>query len=325
MTMSSFLQIFYSVVSFAFLFVLFLLLRNLPSGSRNRIVRRMQSLTERRGDVTTTRNDGLQDDILTHGTLWQKAIYRLQLLGEKLPLLDAKQRSELGGQLTRAGFRGAKAVSILIGIKLVVGAVCALFAAIIASSIPVVAEHFLLRVVMMGATFILGVILPEMVLGFMVSRRQKIISCYFSDALDLLIICTNAGNSLPVSIKRVAREMEYMCAPLSDELAYTADQLQVDGDTAGALKRMAERIGGPSIRSLVTTLIQSQQYGTPIAQSLKTLSRSERNAQMMQLEEKAAKLAPKLTVPMMLFILPTVILVSAGPAVLNLMAMFSTY
>jgi len=325
MTMSSFLQIFYSVVSFAFLFALFLLLRNLPSGSRNRIVRRMQSLTERRGDVTSTRTDGLQDDILANGTPWQKVTHRLQLLGDKLPLLDAKQRSELGVQLTRAGFRDAKVVSVLIGIKLIVGAASALFAAIGASAIPIVSEHFLLRVVMMGATFMVGVILPETVLGFMVSRRQKIISGYFSDALDLLVICANAGNSLPVSIKRVAREMEHMCAPLSDELAYTADQLQVDGDTAGALKRMAERIGGSSMRSLVTTLIQSQQYGTPISQSLKTLSRSERNAQMMQLEEKAAKLAPKLTVPMMLFILPTVIIVSTGPAVLNLMALLSNH
>jgi tight adherence protein C len=285
----------------------------------------MQNLTERRGEITTARNDSLQDDILANGTLMQKAAYRLQLLGEKLPLLDAKQRSELGVQLTRAGFRDAKAVSVLIGIKLVVGAVSALFAAIAASSIPVIAEHFLLRVMMMGVTFIVGVIVPETVLGFMVTRRQKNISGYFSDALDLLVICANAGNSLPVSIKRVSREMEHMCVPLSDELAYTSDQLQVDGDTASALKGMAERIGGASMRSLVTTLIQSQQYGTPISQSLKTLSRSERNAQMMQLEEKAAKLAPKLTVPMMLFILPTVIIVSTGPAVLNLMSLFSNH
>jgi len=323
MTMSGFLQIIYSVVSFIVLFALVMLLRNLPSGNRNRIARRMQALVQRRGDFTSNQAIDTAEDIGVNGTWLQKVAYRLHLLGDKIPLLDAKQRSELGMQLTRAGFRDNRSVSVLVGVKLVVGASGAVFAVFVASSIPVVADHFLLRLVLMGAAFIVGAILPETALGFLVSRRQKIISTYFSDALDLLVICANAGNSLPVSIKRVAREMQGICVPLADELAFTADQLQVDGDTAGALRSMSARIGVQSMRSLVTTLIQSQQYGTPISQSLKTLSRSERNTQMMQLEEKAAKLAPKLTVPMMLFILPTVIIVSAGPAILNLMVLFN--
>jgi tight adherence protein C len=85
---------------------------------------------------------------------------------------------------------------------------------------------------------------------------------------------------------------------------------------------MADRIGLASVRGLVTTLIQSQQYGTPITQSLRMLSRAERAAQIFALEEKAAKLAPKMTLPMMLFVLPTVGLIAAGPAVIQLIAVF---
>jgi tight adherence protein C len=85
---------------------------------------------------------------------------------------------------------------------------------------------------------------------------------------------------------------------------------------------MAARIGLPSMRALVTTLVQSQQYGTPITQSLRMLSRTERAMQIIALEEKAAKLAPKMTLPMMLFVMPTVALVAAGPAVIQLIAVF---
>jgi len=160
------------------------------------------------------------------------------------------------------------------------------------------------------------------VLSLLISRRQKKISSYFPDALDLMVICTNAGNSLSISIMRVANELQKICPPLSDEFKFTADQLQLDGDSASALRNMSKRIGIQSMRSLVTTLIQSQQYGTPISQSLKTLSRSERTAQLLALEEKAAKLAAKMTVPMVLFILPTVGIIAVGPAILGLMNLF---
>jgi tight adherence protein C len=318
---SGFWQIFYSVVLFAALLTAALLFLKAPNSSHKRMLQRIREMTESRSNFTSSIQDAPED--LSGVTLMQKIGHRIIVLGDSIPLLDAKQRTELGVQLTRAGFRERKAVSVLIGIKLIVGASTAFGAALFASSLPFVADHFFMRVVVMGAAFIVGIILPETVLGFLVSRRQKKISTYLPDALDLLVICTNAGNSLTISIKRVARELKMICPPLSDEFTFTADQLQVDGDTAAALRDMSARIGVPSMRSLVTTLIQSQQYGTPISQSLKTLSQSERNAQMMVLEEKASKLAPKMTIPMMLFILPTVGIIAAGPAVLRLMDLFN--
>jgi tight adherence protein C len=178
------------------------------------------------------------------------------------------------------------------------------------------------RVLVMAAAFFIGMMLPEYAIGFVVRQRRKAIAVALPDALDLLVICTNAGNSLVVAIRRVAAELKTICPPLADELSVTADELSIGGDIARALNAMAERVGLSSMRALVTTLVQSQKYGTPITQALRTLSRTERSMQIVSLEEKAAKLAPKMTLPMMLFIMPTVALIAAGPAAIQLMALF---
>jgi tight adherence protein C len=174
----------------------------------------------------------------------------------------------------------------------------------------------------MAGAFVIGMMVPEYAIGFVIRRRRKAIAVALPDALDLLVICTNAGNSLVVAVKRVSAELRTISPALADELAVTADELSIGGDSARALNAMADRVGLPSMRGLVTTLVQSQKYGTPITQSLRTLSRTERAMQIVAIEEKAAKLAPKMTLPMMLFILPTVGLIAAGPAVIRLMAVF---
>jgi tight adherence protein C len=126
-----------------------------------------------------------------------------------------------------------------------------------------------------------------------------------------------------VSIRRVADELKTICPPLSGEFSLTADELKLSGDSTRALQALADRIDLPSIRALIATLTQSMRYGTPITQALRTLSHTERLAHIVSLEEKAAKLAPKMAVPMMLFILPAVMLIAAGPAVIQLISVFA--
>ena len=128
------------------------------------------------------------------------------------------------------------------------------------------------------------------------------------------------STSALIAFESAARHQSFTKA--ADELALTTHELQLSGDRHTALRNLAERVGTSSVRSLVATLIQAQQYGTPITQSLRTLAKSERNARMLSLEERAAKLATKITIPMIMFILPTVILIAGGPAALNLMAAF---
>lgn len=255
-------------------------------------------------------------------TVPSKLLRRIASLGERMPVVQAAERGKLAAQLARAGFRDRRAIAVVSGLKVVVGATLGLGSIVLGGMLPAVNAYFIFRVLLMAAAFVIGMMLPEYAIGMLARRRTKAIGAALPDALDLLVICTNAGNSLVVAIKRVASELETICPPLSDELSVTADELSIGGESAQALHAMAARVGLPAMRGLVTTLTQSQKYGTPITQSLRTLSRTERAMQMVALEEKAAKLAPKMTLPMMIFIMPTVALVAAGPAVIQLLAVF---
>jgi tight adherence protein C len=292
-----------------------LILRRSTS-ARHRIAQRMRQTT------TRTAMEIAVDDGKELADVRQRVARRFASLGEHVPLLDATQRVKLAQQLATAGFRERRAVSIMVGVKIFAGSLPAFGAIALGAHVPRIGEYFVFRALMMAGAFVVGMMIPEYILGWRIKRRQKAIAACLPDALDLLVICTNAGNSLVVAIKRVARELKPICPPLSDELSVTADELQIGGDSAAALRGMASRIGLQSVRALVTTLIQSQQYGTPITQSLRMLSRTERTSQIIALEEKAAKLATKMTLPMMLFVLPTVGLIAAGPAVIRLIAVF---
>lgn len=286
-------------------------------GQRGRIADRVRQA----GQVQ--RSDSVQDEDEGNDGLLARTGHRLARLGDRLPLFDAKYREKLRKEMVRSGYRSQAAVSVLLAVKFVVGLICAAFAVMLGSRIPVVGAYPAVRGVMMLLVFVVGMILPEYVLAFFAARRRKAMAASLPDALDLLVICTNAGNSLGVSIRRVADEMKMICPPLSGEFALTADELKLSGDSTRALQALADRIDLPSIRALISTLTQSMRYGTPITQALRTLSHTERLAHIVSLEEKAAKLAPKMAVPMMVFILPAVMLIAAGPAVIQLMSVFA--
>jgi tight adherence protein C len=225
---------------------------------------------------------------------------------------------KLQREMVRSGYRSSRATSILLAVKFIVGLVCAVAMVMFGAHLPLGAYPMFRTLFMLGA-FIVGMIIPEYFVKFRATRRRNAMAQCLPDALDLLVICTNAGNSLGVSIRRVSDELATICRPLSEEFALTADELQLSGDSRRALHGLAERIDLPSIRALISTLTQSMRYGTPITSALRTLSRTERLAHIVSLEEKAAKLAPKMVLPMMLFILPPVVVIAAGPAVIQLL------
>lgn len=247
---------------------------------------------------------------------------RFAALGEHLPIFEAAHRSDLAKRLVRAGFRSSRAVSVLIGIKAVVGCICAAAAFFGGTRIALVDHWLVLRIVLAAGFLMVGMMLPEFGLQAYARRRKRRIAAALPDALDLLVICTNAGHSLAASIVRIAEEMRGIAPALAQELDTTAQELRLDGDSVTVLRNLAERVDVASLRTLATTLAQSQRYGTPVTQALQVLARAERNDAMHLLEERAAKLSIKITLPMMLFILPTVVLIAAGPAALRLVSVF---
>lgn len=285
---------------------------------RSRIAERTRAVADdRRGSkIISTEADAAPDGF------YARLQRRLARLGEKVPFFDNSYRLQLQKELVRGGYRSGYAVSILLAVKFIVGLCAAVVTVSMGSHLPLLGHSPLTRGIAMMGAFIVGMIVPEYQVKWRARQRRNQMGNALPDALDLLVICTNAGNSFVVSIRRVADEMASICPPLSNEFSITADEIRLSGDVTRSLQDLAERIDLPAIRALIATLTQSMRYGTPITQALRVLSRTERLAHIISLEEKAAKLAPKMVLPMMLFILPPVVAISAGPAVIRLMEFF---
>jgi len=155
---------------------------------------------------------------------------------------------------------------------------------------------------------------PDIVVKNLITKRQQAIRKALPDALDLLVICAEAGLSVDAAFNRVARELTKAYPELGDEFALTAIELGFLTDRRQAFENLAQRVNLDSIRGVVTTMIQTEKYGTPLAAALRVLSAEFRHERMMRAEEKAARLPAIMTVPLILFILPVLFVVILGPA-----------
>lgn len=168
-----------------------------------------------------------------------------------------------------------------------------------------------------------GWLLPAILIQMSATRRAKAVAASMPEALDLMVVCVDAGLSLENALVRVVNELRHSRPALAEELAITSADMQILPSRDEALTRLADRVELPSIRSVVTTLGQSLRYGTPLAQALRVIAAEMRADALIQLEERANQLPALLTVPMMLFIMPTIFLVVGGPAALQLIDAFS--
>ena len=164
-----------------------------------------------------------------------------------------------------------------------------------------------------------GYYAPSIFLNNKINKRQAELRKSLPDGLDLLVICIESGASINEAFARVGRELARGHAALAHEFAITAAELSFLPVRRMALENLLERTGLPGVRGLVTTMLQSERFGTPIAQALRVLSAEFRDQRMMAAETKAAKLPVLLTVPMMLFILPVLFIVLLGPAAISIM------
>ena len=155
---------------------------------------------------------------------------------------------------------------------------------------------------------------PDLWLSNKVKKRSHAVRKGLPDALDLLVICAEAGLTVDAAFNRVARELGKAYPELGDEFGLTAIELGFLNERRQAFENLATRVDLESVRGVVTTMIQTEKYGTPLASALRVLSAEFRNERMMRAEEKAARLPAIMTVPLILFILPTLFIVILGPA-----------
>jgi tight adherence protein C len=167
---------------------------------------------------------------------------------------------------------------------------------------------------LVAGTVILAYKAPDLWLGNKVKKRSHEVRKGLPDALDLLVICAEAGLTVDAAFARVAKELGRAYPELGDEFGLTSIELGFLNERRQAFENMATRIDLEAVRGVVTTMIQTEKYGTPLASALRVLSAEFRNDRMMRAEEKAARLPAIMTIPLIMFILPTLFVVILGPA-----------
>lgn len=238
----------------------------------------------------------------------------MRLIADKFKLLQAEQTRKISAALMQAGFRSNDAVVVYQVARLALPLLMGLFGIILFYGMGSLPEHKKLYPVFSIAMVFLGLKMPDIYIANIKQKRTEAIRLALPDALDLLVVCAEAGLTLDSALNRVAKELGRAYPELADEFSLTAIELGFLPERKQALVNLSERVDVPALRGVVTTLIQSERYGTPLATSLRVLSAEFRNERLMKAEEKAARLPATLTVPLILFIMPTLFVVLMGPA-----------
>lgn len=220
---------------------------------------------------------------------------------------------DLAYKLTLAGFRKPEHVEIYTAIKLLLP-----MAGIVVGTFF---GHNLVAAVMIGAVG--GFFLPDLVLSYLVTRRQEKIRIALPDALDLLVICMEAGLGIDQAMVRVGDEMAVTAPSLAEEFQIISREQRAGKPRLDAWRSMAERLDIDFVRQFVTMLVQTERFGTPVANALGVFADTLRSRRMQAAEEMAAKTGVKLLFPLVLFIFPSIFVVSLGPAIINLHQMFA--
>lgn len=227
------------------------------------------------------------------------------------------EHSNLRVRFMNAGFRGAAAPAVFFAAKtLLTFALPILFLSYIGLIDPALGARATLLLVLLCAAA--GYYLPSVVLAFLVKRRQRELFENFPDALDLMTVCVEAGLSLDAVIARTGDEMRINSEALADELHLVMLELRAGASREQALRNLALRTGVEEIDSLCVMLIQSDRFGTSIADSLRVHSESLRSKRRLRAEEAAAKIPTKMLFPMIFFIFPSLLLVLLGPAFISI-------
>ena len=239
---------------------------------------------------------------------FQSLIGMLKRLGDKAPK-SAKELSSLKLRLVQAGFRRDEALTIFFGIR--VAFALALFS--LFGTAIVMRPNITLALGGLG----LGYILPGVVLARMAKRRAHRIRLSLADMLDLLVVSVEAGLGLDAALQRVGQELAFAYPELSDELRLINLELRAGKPRSEALRNLADRTGVDDLSSLVTMLIQTDKFGTSVAQSLRVYSETLRTKRRQRAEEAAAKTGVKMVFPLVICIFPAIWVVTIGPAAIK--------
>ncbi len=238
----------------------------------------------------------------------------LEPIGNLLPM-SAEASSAVKLELSGAGIRASSAPAVLYGTKILLAAVLVLVALVFRERIS---ANGLLRLVIPLAAGGIGYLLPALVLGRLVKRRHEKIRFSLPDVLDLLVVCTEAGCGLDQAMVNVSRELKDVHPAVSEELGMINMEIMAGKGRSEALRNFGRRTGEDEAKKLVAILIQTDRFGTSVGEALRTQSEFLRIRRRQEAEERAAKVGVKLVFPIFFFCLPALLVVTAGPGMLQL-------
>ncbi|MBV8705673.1 MAG: type II secretion system F family protein [Acidobacteriaceae bacterium] len=236
----------------------------------------------------------------------------LSPIGDLLPI-SPQDSAVTKSDLIAAGFRSATAVAAYYGCKIILAGMLVLLVLVVRNHV----DNPILRTfspVMGGG---IGYCLPAFLLGRLVARRHEQIRLSLPDVLDLLVICTEAGCGLDQAIVNVSRELKHVHPAVSEELSFINIEIMAGKNRADALRNFAKRTGEEEVKKLVAILIQTDRFGTSVAEALRTQSEFLRLRRRQEAEERAGKVGVKLVFPIFFFCLPSLLVVTAGPGFLQ--------
>ena len=244
----------------------------------------------------------------------------LETLGERV----AEGREDVGAvrlKLLQAGYRSPRAVSIYYSLRILSLVAGAILIAVLAPALSLSGTRLLIWI---AAAAALGWILPSGFLSRKVRLRQKEMQKALPDTLDMLVVCVEAGLGLNQAIVRVSDEVEHISSAMSEELQIVNLEIRAGTPREDALRHLGDRTGMKDIQGLVAMLIQTDRFGTSIAQALRVHSDDLRVKRRQRAEEQAAKTTIKLVIPLAVFVFPAMFVVILGPAVLSIMESFGS-
>lgn len=292
----------------------------MPLLERDRMSQRMKVMALERDKLRAQRVADLKLGKDGHGKLRQTPKGFMQELVDRLNLRSIFETEELKDKLKMAGLRGQAPLvtymffRVVVPIILTILALIYMFVVLTKLTYPPIVKISIALGVGFG-----GYYLPNMMLENMIQRRQISIKQAFPDALDMLLICVQAGMSVEAAFGKVAKEISSQSLELAEEFSLTTAELSYLHERRLAYENLGKRTGIPGVKAVATALIQAERYGTPVAQALRVMAKENRDMRMAEAEKKAAALPPKLTVPMIIFFLPVLFIVILGPAIIQVM------
>ncbi len=242
------------------------------------------------------------------------------LVVNSLNLRKALVDDKTVANLRVAGYRGQRPLTLFLFARAIMPLIMLAFALFYVFGLGLfAAQPTMFRVLGCIGVAYLGFYAPILFISNQASKRRLSITRAWPDALDLLLICVESGNSIEAAFRRVAEEIGIQSIALAEELVLVCAELSYLPDRKVAYDNLAARTGLEGVRAVCTALVQAERYGTPLGTALRTLSQENRDMRMNLAEKKAAALPPKLTVPMIIFFLPVLFAVIIGPAIIQVM------